>query len=258
MSYYTYSDGNSFSYSTSIGKDDPAFNFIEAQSNKSGTIRTLLNDAVKVCNDLDDYTLLPESTRLRKYFNFVPEVPPEQVTQAMLARIDRAMADEVAMQRLTVIVRHTHLWRKYADHLVPTSCQQYAMGFIVHSADEVMSGDDADSPEIAFAVALKEFLYACQRGETEPYATAHRRLDRECITMATVLFDAWDIKVDDDMKLVRFTPHYANVARQVLSDLRDYYATSYGVTTDSLEMAYLHRLSLCKGPDLARPDSKGA
>lgn len=249
MSYYNsyYADRDTFSYSTSITKDDPAFNFMKAQSNKSGTIRTLLNDAVKFCHDLEDYETLSEATRLRKYFNYTPKPDPSEVRQTMLATIDKAMASDAVMQRMTVINRHTHLWRKYANRLVPKPYRNHAMGFIVHSADAVVSGNDADAPEIAFAVAIKDFLVACASGQVDAQITAPSRLEREFITIARVMYDVWDIQADDDMKLTRFTPSYAKMARQVLPFLRDYYEASYGVTTDSLEMVCLNRIGGSQG-----------
>lgn len=239
MSYY---ESNSISYSTSLTPDDEAYSFLERQANKSGTIRTLLNDAVKVCADMDDYMDLPEAVRLRKYFNYVPQPTVEQARTSMLSVIDGVQADPSAMHCLAVVARYVHLWRKYADSLVPAEHRRYAMGFIVHSADDCVAHGEADEPEIAFAVHLKAFLTACDAGRADPYTAQPKRLTSEFVRMVFVLFDVYDLMSDSQKQLVRHTPNYDKVAKTVLGHLRDYYADQYGVTADSLEMCYLHRL----------------
>ena len=240
MSNY-YSD--STSYSTSISLDDAAYEFLENQSNKSGTIRTLLNDAVKICKDTGDYMMLSESERLRKYFNYAPKPTPEQIRAAMLERIDSTQADETARHRLAVIARYIHQWRKYADHLVSVEHQQYAVGFIVHCADEYISGGEAEAPDIAFAVQLKAFLKACEAGNIEAYAASTKRLDRAFIKVVLVLFDAWDLVSEEPKQLIHSAPDYENIVSKTLEYLRDYYAEQRDVSAYSLEMDYLHQLS---------------
>ena len=255
-----YSQNRSISCTTSFSPDDPAFRFIEAQSNKSGTIRALLNDATKMCSEITDYTALSEATRLRRFFNYIPKPDPEQVKSAMLSAIDAVEANEAAIHRLESIAGYVHMWRKYADLLVPVQYWQYFTAFIVRSVDEDLADGDAEELDIDFAVHLKAFLSACEAGDASEYATQVSQLDEEFIRLVYTLCDAYDLVADETNRLKRVAPNYANTVSLALNSLRHYYEQRYGATPFCLELDILHRMTLSPRAALRKPTetAKGA
>ena len=227
------------SYTTSIGIHDIAHSFLKRQSNKAATMRMLLSDVAQLCPDLGDYAEMDEARRLSVVFN---RPDTKQIRKAMLSSVDSTMDDETAMHRMVAVVQYAHLWRKYADSLVPVKYQRYANAVIVLCADTAFTNDNREACEIEFAVKLKDFLTACEKGEMSTYACHVNRLDREFIKMVFVLFDAWELISDESKRLNRFTPNYARVARTTLEGLREYYADRYGKSVNSLELDYLHQL----------------
>lgn len=242
---------NSISYTTTISMSDAVYKFMEAQSNKSGTIRMLLNDALKMCPEMLDYTHLSEATRLRRFFNYVPKAGTEQVKRAMVNDIDALLSNQAAMQRMAVIARYAHLWRRYVDSLVPLAEQCCAAGFIVHAAEDCIAQGDKGEPEITFALHLKQFLSDCAKGNDGVYKVEISRVDDEYIQTLFVLYDAYDLQAKPEKRLLRYTPSYAAVARDTLNAIRQYYMKRYGVISNSLAMDMLH--TICR-ERLERPE----
>lgn len=141
--------------STTIPESSAAFPFVEKLENRSGLMRMLLEDTVKVNGELKGYVGLPEKERLAKFFGVKPT--RKEAGQSVSKAVAQMKAGE--RERLAYEVEYVRLCQKYWNIFVrgiPLDCflVQFVMSYAKKLAKEGVSPQGIEYTVLA---NMKEF-----------------------------------------------------------------------------------------------------